>query len=258
MNIYQDLISQSELILSLTMAQLKARYRKTYAGLVWVLVNPILTFWVQAIIFKIILKVDIAGYYVFLLTGIVPWIFITSSLVMTSGLFVNHRNALLALKFDPKVLLSSQILDNFINYVLSFFILSILIQNKNLLSFPVLGAFLLNSLLLLAFIYSLTFFVAIINVFFRDTQYILQFALGLLYFVTPIFYPRELLDSYLNYVVDFNIFYIFIELFQTSMWNEDYHRYGIVIMKAILAILTMTGITTLLWSKARHRIYLKL
>lgn len=247
-----------ELILNLTLAQIKARYRKTYAGLLWVLINPIMTFWVQAIIFKIILKLNVENYYIFLLTGILPWIFITSSLTMTSGLFINNRNSLLALKFDPQVLLSSQILDNFINYLISFVLLTVFIGTSQIYNTVSVFSFILNSILLLTFVYFLSFFISIVNVFFRDTQYILQFLLGMMYFITPIFYPRAFLDEHLSYIVDINPLFVFIELFQSSMWNGDLVRYKVVLLKASLIILGMVILVRILWRKTRNLVYLRL
>ena len=256
---FKDLFFHNlELVFNLTLAQIKARYRKTYVGLLWVLINPIMTFWVQAVIFKLILKLNVENYYMFLLTGIVPWIFITSSLIMTSGLFVNNRNSLLALKFDPQILLASQILDNFINYVISFILLILFINTSQVYNAISMFSFILNSTLLLLFIYLLSFFISIVNIFFRDTQYILQFLLGMLYFVTPIFYPRTMLDEHLSFIVDINPFYAFIELFQCSMWSGDLARYKVVLVKALLIIAIMKMSVGILWRKTRNLVYLRL
>ena len=104
-----DIKQKADLVYTITFAQLKSRYRKTVAGFLWVLLNPILTFCVQALIFKNVLKINIENYYLFLLAGIVPWIFITSSLSMTVSVFVANRPALMAFKIDPWIFLISQL-----------------------------------------------------------------------------------------------------------------------------------------------------
>ena len=63
----------------LTVANMKARYRKTMIGFFWVVLGPILMYSVQAFVFQKFLKLELHNYYLFLLGGLLPWIFITSS-----------------------------------------------------------------------------------------------------------------------------------------------------------------------------------
>ena len=53
--------------LVLTQAQLKARYRNTVAGIVWVILNPVIMFGAQAIAFKHILKITMKELYIFII-----------------------------------------------------------------------------------------------------------------------------------------------------------------------------------------------
>src|SRR4051812_48169864 len=61
---------------ALTLANLKTRYRNTSLGFLWVLLNPILIYGAQSYAFGRILKLDVSHYNLFLVTGLIPWIFI--------------------------------------------------------------------------------------------------------------------------------------------------------------------------------------
>jgi ABC-type polysaccharide/polyol phosphate export permease len=59
---------------------MKFRYRKTFAGFIWVILNPIMMFVVQSLVFKRFLKIEIPDSFVFLLGGLLLWIFITQTI----------------------------------------------------------------------------------------------------------------------------------------------------------------------------------
>ena len=252
------IIQKMELVVTLTIAQIKSRYRKTYAGFAWVLLSPIITFTVQALIFKNILKVQMNNYYLYLLAGIIPWIFVTSSLNMTVNTFISSRSVLMAFKLDPWVLLISQIFDNLINFIASFLIL-LFLSNKFLIfqgwTFPL---FILTVIVFSLFVFFLSFFLSVLQIFMRDTQFILQFALNLTYFVTPIFYPRELLPANIGWIVDINPFYIFIKPFQHLFWKYDLNLYFHSMITAVMCLIVLIFISLSFWRMKKDAIYFRI
>src|SRR5665647_1643549 len=90
----------------LTVASLKSRYRKTWAGFVWVILNPLLMFGVQSLVFKRFLGLQIPDYYLFLLGGLLPWIFMSSTIQMGTPIFVTQAQLLRSFKINPMVLLA--------------------------------------------------------------------------------------------------------------------------------------------------------
>ena len=72
----KNLLKQS---VALTIANMKSRYRRTFAGFIWVIMNPILVFLIQNFVFRNILNIKIDHYVLFLLGGLLPWIFISQT-----------------------------------------------------------------------------------------------------------------------------------------------------------------------------------
>ena len=249
---------KSELIYTITLAQLKSRYRKTFAGFLWVLINPILTFGVQALIFKNVLKVSIDNYYLFLLAGLIPWIFITSTLSMTVGVFINNRSTLMAFKIDPCVFLISQLLDNFINFVASYIILIFIVDHTVFLNPWVIPLMILSTILLILFVFFMSFFLATLNVFFRDTQFILSFVLSLAYFVTPIFYQKSLLPPAIQQAVEYNPLYIFIKPFQNILYKYDFELYWNSMFFAFITLIVFALVSIIFWKRKRDGLYFQI
>ena len=107
----------------LTVASLKSRYRKTFAGFIWVVLNPLMMFGVQSLVFKTFMRIQVPDYNLFLLGGLLPWIFFSSTIQMTTPLFVTQSYLLRSFKINPMVILTSQVIDNFINFIASFLLI---------------------------------------------------------------------------------------------------------------------------------------
>ncbi len=248
----------AKLVTKLTTSQIKSRYRKTLAGFFWVLLNPVLSFLVQALIFKHILKIQMDNFYLFLLAGVVPWIFITSTLGMTVSSFVSQRSTLLAFKISPWILILGQALDNFVNFFIAYIFLIFLVDHSTFLNFAIIPFFILSTLMLILFTFFLSFTLAIINVLFRDTQFILGFILNLAYFVTPIFYPVSLIPEQYQIFIKLNPFFIFIRPFQHLIWKYDNALYMSSSTTALLTLIGLIIINQLLWRRNKDALYLKI
>jgi len=234
---------------------MKSRYRKTIAGFLWVVLNPILLFGVHALIFKAILKVNIPNYFLFLLGGLLPWIFITNNISMATSTFVIQRDVIRSFALSPLALLFSQTLDNFINFLAAFALLfvSLLIYsssiNTTLLLLPV------AVVLLLIFTLALTTILATLQVFFRDVQFITQFINNILYLLTPIFYAPEYIPDNYRWLINFNPYYLIIRPFQLVLNNYSEVQIGPSFLTAIFISTAISLLAFFVWKKARRKIY---
>ncbi|MFL5782977.1 MAG: ABC transporter permease [Bacteriovoracaceae bacterium] len=215
----------------LTMASVKSRYRRTFAGFIWVLLNPILQFGVQCLVFKQFLKLNIPNYYLFLLGGLLPWIFITSTLSMGTPVFVAHAHLLRSFKISPMVILCSQILDNFINFLASVVIILLpvyLISGQPLLSLLGLPLAIIPLLVMTA---SVTIILSTLNVFYRDINFVIGFMMSLLFFLTPVFYPREYVPAHFQWIIDVNPFVYIIEPFRALFIRPSWEDFFFWVLK---------------------------
>jgi lipopolysaccharide transport system permease protein len=241
-------------VLALTKANLKSRYRKTFAGFIWVVMSPLISFGVQSLIFSHILQIEISRYFVFLMTGLLPWIFILQSLDMTVGIFVTSGRLLKSYAVHPFVYLLAQVLDNVLNFVIGFIILIVVCMVKldhpmQVLLFPIPVG------LLLIATFAMAWLLATLNVFFRDIRYILSFGMSVLYFLTPIFYPTDLLPKELQWIHVINPMSYLIQPFRFLIYDFD----GLLFLKScaqsLVVGIVFFVLANFVWRKKRNELY---
>ena len=244
--------------LKLTFYGMKSRYRKTFVGLFWVLTGPILIFSIQAFAFKTILNLQIEDYYLFLLSGLIPWIFITQSLTMSVNTFVTKSHLLKSFQLNPLIFIFASIFDNFINFMLAFAVLLIpvlSVSNVNFSGFPFLplGMFILSTGCVLICI-----FFAIAQVFYRDIQYIIGFVFALMFFITPIYFTKELMPKEYTWLIFFNPLYIIIEPFRMCFYKFNLSDFSASFFKSFIFLFVLYIFVFAYWSRKKHAIYFKI
>lgn len=195
-----ELIRYRQLIITLVSRELKARYRGTFFGFLWSLINPLLLLIVYSIVFGMILPndsgrvemKDITGmnYSIFLFTGLLPWIWFNSSILEASNVLFTHGNLIKKISFPVEVLPIMTVLTNMIHFILGLPILALfIIIFGNGIHLTLWLLFLPIALLVqFIFIMGFSFFVSALTVHFRDLKDILANFLTLWFFGTPIIY----------------------------------------------------------------------
>lgn len=245
-------------ISTLTLAEMKGRYRNTIAGVLWVMFNPLIMFGVHALIFKHILKINVDRYYIFLLSGLLPWIYINNTLTQTVHSFITMRESLLSFQIHPVSVIISKSLDNFVNFICPFIFLFLALYSDE--NFHIVGILMLPISMLILFVgvTYMALFLSTLQVFFRDTQYIANFILSVMFFLTPIFYPRELIPTKYQIFVDLNPFYAFIRLFKVNLWKFSYTDLGSSLATALIFLAIIVTITTYFWNSTRNELYINI
>lgn len=241
---------------ALTEANLKSRYRKTLAGFVWVVLNPLILYGAQAIAFHHILRINMENYPLFLLSGLLPWSFLVSSLDMSVSSFVTHGRMLKAYPVDPLVFMVAQLLDNAINFVAAF--LSILLVICLFMPANVLGVLLVPFAVipLVGATLGMALIFATAQVFFRDTAFILRFLLNVSFFLTPIFYPAEFVPEAVRWIVQINPFYHLLMPFRSAIHQFSPQLFASSFGVALLVAMALLGAGATLWYRKRNEIYL--
>ncbi len=209
----------------MTNGQIKSRYRKTWAGFIWVISAPIVTYLVQSFIFQELFKFNIPQYPLYLMSGLLPWLFISQSVISHTSTLVVSRDVLLAFKLNPFVIVVSQVLDQFINFLVVFIILFIVTLPSNLgLNEFVFKFFfiIINFVIIFAFVSLLIFLLSFWHAFYRDIGFVMQFILGLMFYLTPIFYMPESFPQQFEFLLKLNIFLPFIKIFQYTLYDWSY------------------------------------
>lgn len=185
------------LLVTLTAREIKARYRGSVLGFFWSLVNPLLLLAVYSFVFGFVFRRPLGGatepYALFLIAGLFPWIWVSSSLL--EGTLALTVNAPLLRKavFPGELLPVVPVLANLLHLLLALPVLAAALAAGRWLGYPVggWGALLLPAVvaLQLPMLAGLALGLAALHAHFKDVRDLLANLLTLLFFLAPILYP---------------------------------------------------------------------
>jgi len=206
-----------ELLLGMTEKELRARYKNTFFGFLWIVVNPLLQMLVIGFIFRLFIKEPIKNYFLYLLVGLLVWNFFSLSLTKATSSIVNERALIKKAKFPREVIPLSIILSNFIHLVAAFLLLIVPILFFGSLSIAGLPSFFLGLLLVVAFTIGLSLLTSALDVRFRDVNFFVQAALILWFYATPIVYSINVIPYRLMWFWRINPLTSVVQLFQVAV-----------------------------------------
>lgn len=193
-----------ELLFLLVKKEVNVRYKNSILGYLWALANPIVFATVYYFAFKVIMRVEMPNYAVFLLTGMFPWIWMSNSLVHASASYRNNASLVKKVSIERAVLPLSNVVHEMFHFLFALPVLGIIIfltGGEIYLSW--LWQLPLMMLLQLAMLYPIALMLALTNVYVRDVEYLVGIGVSLLFFLTPIVYPVALVPErfrvYLNW-----------------------------------------------------------
>ena len=185
-----------ELLYCLVLKELKVRYNYSFFGYLWALGNPIALAIIYYFAFKIILRVEMENYSVFLLCGMFPWIFMSNSIIRSTMTYRSNVTLVKRVKIPLSVLPLSTILQETVHFTFSIPILIIFVyfslDNFYFQWFYQIPILVISQVF---FLYSISQILAILNVFIRDIEYLTTILINMIFFLTPIIYPMSLVPE---------------------------------------------------------------
>ncbi|MGB9723160.1 MAG: ABC transporter permease [Chloroflexia bacterium] len=183
-----ELLAYRELVWNLVLRDLKARYKSSFLGYLWSLVNPLLMMTVFTILFKFLLKSPIPNFPVFIIVALLPWNFCSSSVTGAVTCITAQSNLVKKVYFPREAIPIALVLANLINFLLALPAMFLIMLLLNARFQPAAALFPLIALIETIFLMGVALFLSALNVFFRDTQVITEVLLTAWFFLTPIFY----------------------------------------------------------------------
>lgn len=198
------------LLAQLVSRDFKTKYKRSLLGVLWSLLNPLLTMVVQYIVFCELFRWDIENYAVYLLIGTVMFNFFSES-TSQALVSITGNAGLITKVYVPKYIFPvSKVLSSCINF--GFALIALLaitfIQGLGINQYyPML---LFAFLCMLGFCMGVGFVLASMMVYFRDMQFLYGILLTLWMYLTPIFYPENIIPDRFMIIMECNPMYHFI------------------------------------------------
>ncbi len=213
-NSLKNIVKYRWLIQQLVGRDLKVKYKRSYLGYLWSLLNPLLMMIVISTVFSYVFRYSIENFPIYLLCGSVMFNYFSEStnMAMTS---VIQGSGLIKKVYVPKYILPlSRIISSFVN--LGFSLLAVVIMlfitrtpiRWTIVMFPI-------PIIYLFFIsLGVGLFLCVLATYFRDAIYLYTIFLQALMYFTPLFYPVSVLPEKIQFIIKFNPMYHIITFFR--------------------------------------------
>lgn len=209
------------LIKELVKRDLKVKYRRSFLGYIWSLLNPLLMMAVMTLVFSFVFRFDIENYPVYLITGQTLWTFLNESTNMAMYSIIEN-SALLKKVYVPKMIFPiSRVCSSFVTMMFSLAAILIVMIFTGVKFTWTMLLFPIPIFLLLIFCSGMGLVLSSLSVYFRDITHLYSVVCLAWMYATPIFYPVDQLTPRLQFVMRFNPMFQYISLFrQVMMYGE--------------------------------------
>lgn len=245
--------------LALVRNDLRSRYRRSMIGLGWSLLQPIAMTIIFCIVFSTLFKMEIRTFAPYLLSGLIFWGFVAGSTMQGCQCFFVGESYIRQHRAPLAIHALRAVLSAEVHFLMGLVVVLVLVWGTHGLgNLPTLPCLLPAMLLLLVFGWSLAVCMGVINVLFQDTQHLSEVGLQMLFYLTPIIYPADVLrQRNLGWFIDSNPLAAFMELIRAPVLDAHLPS-PTAIFVATVATLVATGAAalSLRWAERRIILYL--
>lgn len=203
----RDLYRFRALLYYLVVRELRARYKNSVLGFLWSLLNPLLMMLVFTAVFSLLNpNSSVERPAIYILCGLLPWNYFSAGVMTSIGSIVGNSNLVKKAYFPREVLPISSVLAQLVNFLLAFVVLFVLLLIFQTNFSPRLWMLPFVIVLQTSFIIGVALLLSAVNVYYRDTMMIMDVVILAWFFLTPVFYPLDILPrSYEWFGLEWNV-----------------------------------------------------
>ena len=213
----KSLLSNKFILRRMIYTSFKTRYKRSYLGVVWSLLNPLLHMIVFVIVFSQVFRFDIPHYSLYILTGNMIFVFFSSSTSEAMMQMLASAEMIKRVYLPKTIYVLARIGINGINLILTFIpFLAIALIDKLQFNWTVVLIF-PTLILVTMFVVGMSLIVATITPYLHDFSQIWSVILTLWTYLTPLFYPVSIIPERVLPVFKLNPMYIYVTLFRDPL-----------------------------------------
>lgn len=218
-----EMVSHRELLGSFVGRDLTSKYKGTFLGFFWNVINPLVMLVLYTFIFSVILKVKFGAagttgnFALYLLCGMVPWLAFSEAIGKATGIIMTHHNLVKKTVFPLEILPCYTVISGVVTECIGLGILLVaatVASNGLKVSVAFLPVLIVLQVL---FTLGLAFFFSSFCVFFRDVMHFVTVMLTIWMFLTPIMYPETLYPEKVRFLVWINPMAVLVSMFRNTV-----------------------------------------
>lgn len=214
-------VGNRNLLIELVKKGIRLKYRRSYLGILWSLIEPILTTIVLVIVFGTLLGKGEGTFPLYIISGRLLYSFFSSS-TKGAASSVRKNSSMIKKVYVPKYMYPlSQVLFNFVIFLISLItLIGVAAYCRHCPSILYVWQVIPALVLLLMMTIGIGMILATLMVFFRDIEYLWHVILMLIMYMCAIFYyPRKILKSAWAPILNYNPLYCVINIFRGGLLN---------------------------------------
>jgi len=249
---WKELKEFRDMFFFLVWRDIKGKYAQSVMGVGWAVIQPVFTMLVFTVVFGNLAKVDSDGapYAIFSFVALVPWTFFENSLTGST----NSMNIMITKIYFPRLVLPvAAILSRGVDFVISFFVLAILLVGFQVV--PTVWIVMLPFLIVVLMVTALGFglWLSALSVQFRDIRHALGFGAKLLMYAAPVVYPASYIPEQYRLLYALNPMVGVIEGFRSAILATNPMPWDLIIVGTISAVII--ALSGALYFKRREKYF---
>lgn len=206
MSSLKELADSRELLGNLVSRELRGKYKRSFLGWSWSLVNPLALAAIYTVVFVVIFKAPspegdpsgLKAFPLFLLTGLLPWSFLSNTITGATGALTGNANLVNKVYFPREILVGSSTFSWVVSLLIELLVLCVVLLGFGSNVLPWIPVLLVLVALQTVFVLGVGLALSVLNVYFRDVQHFMAILLQVWFYATPVIYPITFVQSYVD------------------------------------------------------------
>jgi ABC-type polysaccharide/polyol phosphate export permease len=198
-----ELTGSRELLVNLTLRELRGKYKRSVLGWSWSLLNPLATVVIFSVVFRFFFKLDferghpsgLKSFALALVIALLPWNFLSNGITGSMAAMIGNSNLIKKVYFPREVLVVSNVASWVVSLLIELAVVSIILMIAGNFVVPWLAPVLLLVLIQSLFVTGLGLGLSVLNVYFRDVEHLVGLLLQFWFYATPIVYPMGVVPA---------------------------------------------------------------
>jgi lipopolysaccharide transport system permease protein len=220
------------------------RYQGSFGGLFWSFFQPLVMMVIYTVVFSSFLKIKFGAsespfaFSVYLLCGLLPWVAFSESISLSTNLITSNANLVKRVVFPLEILPFNTVLANTITFLIGLLLvipMSWLLNGWLSWSMVILPVIIFLQVL---FYIGVTWIWASFSVYFPDLRQFTGILLTVGMYMTPIFYPQELVPEWAMPIMQINPFANLVSLYRKVIMNGVFPEWGQLVSLLVVSLIS--------------------
>ena len=231
-----ELVKYREFLKTSILKEFRGKYKKSFLGVLWSFINPLLQLLVYSIVFSFIMRADVPNYTVFLVVALIPWNFFNVTLAQSTSTVVYNGGILKKVYFPREILPISIVTSNLLNFFISCIIIlgALLVSGMGISWHIVFLPFIIIIQYMLTLGFS--FILSSITVYIRDLEYFISVILMMWFYLCPVVYSADLIPARLQGLFNLNPMLHIINAYRDILYYQNYPRFKTLLVLFFISL----------------------